>query len=415
MDVFHIMRIALVTTGTELLLGDVRDSHLSFIGGQLLALGLRISEQRTLPDGDPIRDALTELFLRNDIIFVTGGLGPTTDDITREIISELLGLELQEDGTVLTTIRERLTKRRIPFTSRVARQAQVPRGAIVLPNEYGTAPGFYLRRNISPKISSPDVFVLPGPPRELQPMFRSFILPLLRSIVPAPTFHRRLYRIVNMGESMVEKAIGEKVLALPEIELGYCARPGEVDLRVIGTEQSVREADAIINSVLAASIFSTSDESLEQVLVNRLTEYKKTLAIAESCTGGSVANRITNVPGASNVFLAGYIVYSNDAKIDVLGVDPKLIEQNGAVSEPVARAMAEGARKRSRADFSLATTGIAGPTGGSAEKPVGTVFVGLASPGRETVVERLFYPNDRETFKYQTTQAAFDMLRKALG
>ena len=409
------MRIALVETGTELLLGDVRDWHLSFIAGQLLPLGLRISEQRTLPDGDAIRDALTDLFPKSDIIFVTGGLGPTTDDITREIIAALLSLELQQDETVLGAIRERLTKRRIPFTNRISRQAQVPRGAIVLPNENGTAPGFYLRHNISETISSPALFVLPGPPRELQPMFRSYVQPLLRSIVPAPTFHRRLYRIVNMGESMVERAIGEKILALPDIELGYCARPGEVDLRVIGTEESIRAADEIINSKIGDSIFSTSDENLEQVLVKRLTESERTLALAESCTGGLLANRITNVPGASNVLLAGYIVYSNDAKIDVLAVDPKLIQQNGAVSEPVARAMAEGARNRSRADFALATTGIAGPNGGSAEKPVGTVFVALASPGTETVVQRLFFPNDRETFKYQTAQAAFDMLRKALG
>jgi nicotinamide-nucleotide amidase len=299
-----------------------------------------------LQEGDGIRDALIELFPKHEIVFVTGGLGPTTDDITREIVSDLLGLEVQEDETILSVIRERLTRRRIPFTNRIARQAQVPRGAIVLPNENGTAPGFYLRRNVSPTISSPDLFVLPGPPRELQPMFRGFVLPLLRSIAPAPTFHRRLYRIVNMGESMVEKAIGEKVLALPGIELGYCARNGEVDLRVIGNEQSIEEADTIINTALAGSIFSTTDESLEEVLVKLLTECKKTLAVAESCTGGLRANRLTNVAGASNVFLAGYVVYSNDAKIDVLAVDPKLIQGHGAVSEPVARAMAEGARNR---------------------------------------------------------------------
>ena len=408
------MRIALVTTGTELLLGDVRDSHLSFIAGQLLPLGLRISEQRTLPDGDAIRDALTELFSKNDIIFVTGGLGPTTDDITREIVAALLGLELQQDETVLKTIRERLTNRQIPFTNRIGRQAQVPRGAIVLPNENGTAPGFCLRRNVSATINSPELFVLPGPPRELQPMFRSYVLPLLRSIVPAPTFHRRLYRIVNMGESMVERAIGEKILALPDIELGYCARPGEVDLRVIGTEQSVCAADEIIKSRIGDSIFSTSDENLEQVLVKRLTEQKKTLAIAESCTGGLLANRITNVPGASNVLLAGYVTYANEAKVDVLGVDPALIKQHGAVSEPVVRAMAEGARSRAQVDFALSTTGIAGPDGGSAEKPVGTVFVALAAAHTEPMVRKCFFPNDRETFKYQTAQVAFDMLRKAL-
>ena len=408
------MRIGLVTTGTELLLGDVRDSHLSFIAGQLLPLGLRIGEQRTLPDGDAIREALTDLFPKNDIIFVTGGLGPTTDDITREVIAALLSLELHQDETVLEAILERLTKRRIPFTNRISRQAQVPRGAIVLPNENGTAPGFYLRHNISETISSPALFVLPGPPRELQPMFRSYVRPLLRSIVPAPTFHRRLYRIVNMGESMVERAIGQKILALPDIELGYCARPGEVDLRVIGSEQSVRSADEIITATIGDAIFSTSDKNLEQVLVKCLTERQKTLAIAESCTGGLLANRITNVPGASNVLVAGYVTYANEAKMDMLGVDRALIQQHGAVSEPIARAMAEGARNRAHSDFALSTTGIAGPDGGSAEKPVGTVFVGLAAADAETIVKKCFFPNDRETFKYQTAQVAFDMLRKTL-
>jgi nicotinamide-nucleotide amidase len=316
---------------------------------------------------------------------------------------------------LMSAIRERLKKRRIPFTDRIARQAQVPRGATVLPNQNGTAPGFYLRQNISATINSPALFVLPGPPRELQPMFRDSVLPILRSIVPAPTFHRRLYRIANMGESMVEKAIGEKVLAIPDIELGYCARPGEVDLRIIGKEEAVQRAEVIINSALADSIFSTTDENLEQVLVKLLSSRNQTLAIAESCTGGLLANRITNVPGASNVFVAGYIVYSNEAKVDVLAVDSEVIAQNGAVSEPVAVAMAEGSRKRARTDFALATTGIAGPGGASIEKPIGTVFVALASANSDTVAKRLFFPNDRETFKQQTAQAAFDMLRRQLS
>jgi nicotinamide-nucleotide amidase len=408
------MRIALLTTGTELLLGDVPDAHLSFIARQILPLGLRLSEQRTLPDGAVIGDALKELFARSDILFVTGGLGPTTDDITREIVSALLGLELVEDAEVMSTIRERLKRRRIPFTNRIGRQAQVPKGAVVLPNENGTAPGFYLKRNISATIESPALFVLPGPPRELQPMFRDSVLPIIHSIVPSPTFARRLYRIANMGESLVEREIGKQVLAIPGIELGYCARPGEVDLRVVGDRESVDRADGIITAALSSSIFSTVDESLEEVLVKQLTERAQTLALAESCTGGLLANRITNVPGASNVLVAGYVVYANDAKIDILHVDPRLISRDGAVSESVARAMAEGARDRAHANFALATTGIAGPSGGSAEKPVGTVFVALASTKAETLVQRFFFPSDRETFKQLTAQAAFDMLRKQL-
>ncbi|MFL6515680.1 MAG: competence/damage-inducible protein A [Chthoniobacterales bacterium] len=409
------MRAALLTTGTEILLGDVRDSHLSFIAQQVLPLGLRILEQRTVPDGTVIQEALTDLFERADLLFVTGGLGPTTDDITRETVASLLGIELVQDDAVMTAIRERLKKRRIPITDRIGRQAMVPRGATVLPNQNGTAPGFYLQRNVNPNVSSPALFILPGPPRELQPMFRDSVLPILKAIMPARNFERRLYRIANMGESLVERAIGADVLAIGGIELGYCARPSEVDLRVIGDKAAVDKAEAIIIAKLGDSIFSSSDESLEEVLVKRLSRERATLVIAESCTGGLLAHRITNVPGASEVFLAGYVVYSNAAKADVLGVPPDLIAEHGAVSEPVARAMAEGALRRSGARYALATTGIAGPGGGSADKPVGTVFVGMAGTGSETVVQKLFFPNDRETFKQQTSQSAFEMLRRALN
>jgi competence/damage-inducible protein CinA-like protein len=409
------MRAALLTTGSEILLGDVRDSHLSFIAQQVLPLGLRISEQRTVPDGPVIQDALTELFAKADLLFVTGGLGPTTDDITCEVVASLLGLELVHDEVVMSAIRERLKKRRIPITDRIGRQALVPGGATVLPNQNGTAPGFYLQRNVNPNVSSPGLFILPGPPRELQPMFRESVLPILQNIVPARGFERRLYRLANMGESLVERAIGADVLAIDGIELGYCARPGEVDLRVIGNKEAVEKADAIITTKLGDSIFSSADETLEEVIVKMLSRNKATLAIAESCTGGLLTHRITNVPGASEVLLAGYIVYSNPAKTDVLGVSPDVIAEHGAVSEAVARAMAEGARRRSGARYALSTTGIAGPGGGSAEKPVGTVFVGMAASAGETVVRRLFFPNDRETFKQQTAQSAFDLLRKTLN
>jgi nicotinamide-nucleotide amidase len=182
----------------------------------------------------------------------------------------------------------------------------------------------------------------------------------------------------------------------------------------MGEPDGVRRADAIIRDKLGLSIFSTSDESLEEVIVKLLAERNKTIALAESCTGGSLANRITNVPGASEVFIEGYVTYANEAKIDMLEVDPKLIEKHGSVSEPVAGAMAEGARKRARSTYAIATTGVAGPGGGSPEKPVGTAYVALASPHEDSIVRRLFFPTDRETFKQLTAQAAFEMLRSTL-
>jgi nicotinamide-nucleotide amidase len=248
----------------------------------------------------------------------------------------------------------------------------------------------------------------------LQPMFRESVMSILRSIVPGPPrFERRFYKIACMGESVIEEAIGKKILAIPGIELGYCARPGEVDVRIIGERGAIDRADQIVRTELDDAIFSMGGETLEEVLVKLLTKKKQTLAIAESCTGGLLANRITNVPGASAVLLAGYICYANEAKIDILGIDPKLIQEHGAVSEQVARTMAEGARSRARSTYTLATTGIAGPTGGSEEKPVGTVYVALASE-TEIKVKRLFFPSDRETFKQLTAQVAFEMLRRKL-
>jgi nicotinamide-nucleotide amidase len=408
------MRCVVLNTGTELLLGDVVNAHLDFIARAIFSLGLRVEEQRTVPDGEVIRDALSDLFPHCEILFVTGGLGPTSDDITREIVADLLGLQLRQDRQLLESLKQRLAVRKIKWTASIARQADVPDGAQILPNEHGSASGLYLRANINPRLSSPHIFVLPGPPRELQPMFRAGVMSILRTIVPlSSSLDRRVYRIAGIGESLVEQKVGDKILAIPGIELGYCARPGDVDLRIVGDQPSLKRADAIIREALGISIYSVSGENLEEVLVKLLTDRQETLAAAESCTGGLLAHRITNVPGASDVFNAGYVTYANAAKIDVLEVDPRLIDRHGAVSEPVARAMAEGARGRARSTYALATTGIAGPGSGSPGKPVGTVYIALASDS-ETIARKFFFPTDRETFKDLVAQTAFDLLRRKL-
>src|ERR1041384_3243648 len=245
------MRATLINTGTELLLGDVQDAHLAFIAREIFPLGLRIEERRTVPDSETIRDASTELFPRCEILFVTGGLGPTTDDLTREMVAESLGLELHQDPELLSSLKQRLRIRGIKWAAGIARQSDVPAGAQVLPNENGSAPGFYLKTNINPRVPSPHIFVLPGPPRELQPMFRKFAMPILKSIIEVPLpVERRAYSIAGVGESLVEEAIGEKVLAIPGIDLGYCARPGEVEVRVIGDRKAVEVAEAVIRSEL---------------------------------------------------------------------------------------------------------------------------------------------------------------------
>ncbi|HMF45150.1 MAG TPA: CinA family nicotinamide mononucleotide deamidase-related protein [Candidatus Udaeobacter sp.] len=409
------MPAMLINTGTELLLGDVQDAHLAFIAREILPLGLRIEERRTVPDSNVICRTLTELFPHCEILFVTGGLGPTTDDITREMVAESLGLELHQDPELLAWLEQRLRVRGIKWSSGIARQADVLAGAQVLPNENGSASGFYLKANINPRIPSPHVFVLPGPPRELQPMFRKFAIPILKSIIEVPLqVERRSYSIAGVGESLVENAIGKKVLAIPGIELGYCARPGEVEVRIIGDPNAVGAADAIIRRGLGVSIFSDDSETLAAVAVRLLKQRNETLATAESCTGGLIANQITNVSGASEVFLVGYVTYANSAKSDVLNVDSKLIDEHGAVSEAVARAMAEGARTRAASTYALATTGVAGPTGGSDEKPVGTVYIALASKNSKTLAMKFRFLTDRETFKQLAAQTALDLLRRRL-
>lgn len=410
------MKIEVLNTGTELLLGNVVNSHLAYFGKQLFPLGLRIQRQVTVPDGTAIRDALVEAFSRCDILLVTGGLGPTTDDITREVSAELLGLPLRESAEVVAAITARLARRNIPFRARMQRQAMVPEGASVLPNNNGTAPGLYLPATQNSSVPTPHLFLLPGPPRELAPMFEASVVPILKRIVGVPPSQRcREYHVVGMGESTVEEVIGLSLDARGDLEVGYCARPNEVDLRLIGEEKVLDEVEPAVLAALGSHLAGRDGASLEQVVVQRLIALRKTLSLAESCTGGLLASRVTNVPGASEAFLEGYVTYANESKMRNVNVSAALLEAHGAVSEPVARAMAEGALARSGTDFAISVTGIAGPGGGSPEKPVGTVFIAVAERGGVTECRRELFPSDRETFKQLTTQSALNMLRLRLG
>lgn len=406
------MRVEIINTGTELLLGNVVNTHPVLFGKELFPLGLRVSRQVTVPDGASIRDALIESIGRCDVLLVTGGLGPTTDDMTREITAELLGLALIEDQTVLQSIKDLCARRGFTFQPRMGRQTMVPEGATVLPNHFGTAPGIYFPPQDTPCVRTPHIFLLPGPPRELNPMFESSVMPILRDAAGTPPdLICRSYCCVGMGESLVEEKIGLRLSQLPELEVGYCARPNEVDFRVIGKSSLLDTLDAEIRAALGESLISTDSGSLEHSVVSLLREKKRTLVTAESCTGGLLAHRITNVPGASEVFLQGLVTYANSAKVALLGIPPELLESVGAVSGEVAGMMAENARAASNASYGLATTGIAGPGGGSDEKPVGTVFLALAKSGHSPIVWRECFPTDRETFKQVATQAVLNRLR----
>lgn len=411
------MSLEILNTGTELLLGRTANSDLLFLGRNLFSFGLRVARQTAVPDGETIRDALQESFSRSEIILITGGLGPTSDDLTRDIVADLLGLKLETDSTLLAEIEARFTGRGKPMPPNNARQAQVPSGAIVLPNPNGTAPGLYLPATEK----TPHLFLLPGPPRELNPMFINHVVPILKKIASdTAQFACRNYLIAGLGESRVEELVGDSLTAISGLELGYCAHPGEVEIRCIGGDAALAQAEIVISEKLRAHLVSADDRPLETVIVETLTQRGETLATAESCTGGLLAHSITNVPGASAVFLQGFVTYSNAAKTRALCVKESLIASHNAVSEPVARAMAENAREISGATYALSTTGFAGPDGdpsgdpkGASENPVGTVFIALATP-KITISERHTYPVEREIFKQLTVRTALDLLRRQL-
>jgi nicotinamide-nucleotide amidase len=403
-------RVEVINTGTELLFGSIINRHLSYLGQQLFSLGFRIQRQSTVPDGDAIRDAILEASTRCDLILVTGGLGPTNDDVTREVVAELTERPLYYDDTIFQKIKERFEKRAIRLTEHIIRQAYVPQGATVLPNDWGTAPGLYLPAQ--GRFSH--LLLFPGPPRELYPMFKNYAFPILRNLAGRRDLHARVFLVAGLGESYVEDMVGKELEAIPGLEIGYCARMGEVDLRIIGSRSAVEQGEQVIRVKLGSHIVTTEEKELEEVVVELLTQKKATLAVAESCTGGLLADRITDVPGSSAVFLEGNVTYSNEAKSRILGVPEELFRSVGAVSEEVAKAMAEGARTRAGTTFALSITGIAGPDGGTAEKPVGTAYVSLASPDQPTQITKIFFPTDRKTFKRLCSQRALDMLRLRL-
>jgi len=409
------MRIELLTTGTELMLGTTQNTHGAWIGQRLFALGLRVDRQITVPDGPPVVESIRLGIEDGDVLIVTGGLGPTSDDLTREALSEVLGVEMIEDEGALRTMEEFFASRGRRMAEVNRKQAMALVGADILPNPNGTAPGLY----VPPRMSGEHhcaVFLLPGPPREMYPMFDAEVVPRLEALagIEKPPEMLEL-KFVGIGESDFHQEVDAQLKAIAGLEHGYCARLGEVDLRLIGSAEAVTEAQTIIEDTFAQQLVSSDGAILEEVVVRLLKEQGKSVSTAESCTGGLIAARLTDVSGASEVFRYGFVTYANEAKRDLLGVNWEDLLEHGAVSEPVARQMAEGALRVGEAEVAVAVTGIAGPTGGTESKPVGTVFLGVAVKGEETKVLKEFHPWGREAFKRQVSQAALNLVRRALG
>lgn len=409
------MRIEILNTGTELLLGNTLNTHGAWFGRELFKLGLRVGRQVTVPDGDAIRESLSEAVGRADVVIVTGGLGPTSDDLTREITAEVLGLELILDEAGLRSLEAFFAARGRPMVEANRKQAMSPVGADILPNPNGTAPGVYVPPRLNGR-GNCAVFLLPGPPRELYPMFKAEVVPRLRALsgIDAPPLALEL-KFTGIGESDFHDGIDDQLAAMAGLEYGYCARIGEVDLRLIGDAETIARGRELAIGAFSRQLVSDDGASLEQVVLRNLEARGWKLAVAESCTGGLICSRLTDVVGASAVLTHGFVTYANEAKVEMLGVSEESLAEYGAVSETVAREMAEGALRVSGAQVAVAVTGIAGPGGGSEEKPVGTAWIGLAMEGVETIAVKIYQPRNRKDFKLAVSQAALDLVRRSVG
>ena len=426
------VRVELIHTGTELLTGARLNVHAQWLSQRLSSLGYGVSRQVAVADeAGAIRAAVAEALGRVRLVLVTGGLGPTSDDRTREEIAGLLGVGLKLDERVLERLELFYAARGRPMPDRARVQALVPAGAVVLENRWGTAPGLAIEVSEELRLAwgrgkagssaegSGWLIMLPGPTGELRPMFEEEVVPFLARVLPVEEEWASVtLRTVGLPESQVEREVAGVLEGVaPGVELGTCVHFGQVDVRLSargpGARARIRKAEAAVVGLLGGAVFGRGGELLEAVVLRLLRERGATLAVAESCTGGCLAHRLTNVPGASEVFWGGWITYSNEAKVSCLGVDASDLAAHGAVSEPVARQMAEGARRAAGSTYALAITGIAGPTGGTAEKPVGTVFVACAGPEGTEVVRR-FHPGDRLSFKEVTATFALDLLRRVL-
>lgn len=413
------MKAEIVAVGSELLTPTRQDTNSLYLTEKLNQLGVDVIFKTIVGDNRGHLTACAEIALsRADVIIFMGGLGPTEDDVTREAVADMLGLDLQRDPEILAEIERRFASRKMKMAPNNAKQADVITGATVLPNPIGTAPGQWIAGKYDDleKI----ILLLPGPPHELKRMFEEQCIERLRAKLPPSFIATRVLKIAMMGESACDARVAPIYKRYPDVETTILAGAGEIQLQfktqgnsVEKAEQRVEEVAERVEAELGDFVFSSNGESLEQIVGYYLQMRGATLAVAESCTGGLLAERITSVSGSSRYFVGSAVVYSNELKTDFAAVPAALIQKHGAVSKEVAIALAEGIRKRCHATLGAGVTGVAGPTGGSAEKPVGLVFHALASETGTDVVERTF-PGDRKRIRWFASQQALDMVRRKL-
>ena len=407
------MNAEIITIGDEILIGQIVDTNAAYIAQRLNAAGVTVSERSSVGDrAEQITRAIEQSMQRCDLVILTGGLGPTKDDITKTTLAKIFGGEMRTDERVKEHVRSMLALRGIEFNELNRSQAEVPESCEVLFNAHGTAPGMWFERDGKVVIS------LPGVPFEMRHLMEDEVLPRLKSRFSLRQVVHRTLITAGIAESMLAARIAEWEDALPDyLRLAYLPAPNIVRLRLSAydvdgqrAEREIEEQFRLLEQIIPDNIVGFEGATLQEQVHNLLLESGKTLAVAESCTGGSISAKFTAMAGASAYFLCGVTAYANEAKRDLLGVDAALIERHGAVSEEVARSMAEGARRVSGADFAVATTGIAGPTGGSEQKPVGTVWFAVASE-RGTVAMMRNSGTDRGQVIDRATAYAIEFLR----
>lgn len=410
------MGTEILTIGTELLLGQIVDTNASWIAERLAGAGIDLFYKTTVGDNaGRIEAALRQALGRADVVITTGGLGPTEDDLTRDVVAAVLSRPLRLDPAVLAHIERRFAHRQIPMPENNRKQALVPEGAEVLPNPHGTAPGLFLRDG------DRCVICMPGVPAEMKPMLTEQVIPRIRTAFGIRSrIVSRVLKTCGISESRVDQAIGDYFREMRNPSIGVLAHAGEIHIRLTckGEDpaeiaQRLDELEGKIRERLGPLIFGRDEERLEALVGHLLRERGATLAVAESCTGGLLASRLTDIPGSSEYLERGIVAYSLAAKVQLLGVPQAMLQELGAVSLPVARAMAEGVRRLGGTTFGLAVTGIAGPAGGTPEKPVGLVCTALAWDGGGLAREYRFH-GGRELIKYRAAQMALEMLRRHL-
>lgn len=409
------MVVELISVGTEILLGNIVNTNAAYLAEQCAGLGLSCYYQTVVGDNaERLQGTLQMALERSDIVILGGGLGPTQDDLTKEVTAKVLGLKLVEDIHSRERIQEYLETRGLVVTENNWKQALAPEGAIVIDNENGTAPGLIIEKN------NKRVILLPGPPNELRPMFEKSIYPYLNELQPGVIYSKTV-KICGVGESIAETMIEDLIAGQSNPTIATYAKTGEVHLRVTAKADSEKEARKLVKPMVKElkgrfgnSIYTTDTEvTLEKAVIDLLVANHLTVSTAESCTGGLVSARLINVPGASEVFKAGYVSYSNKIKRKLIGVKRSSLEKHGAVSSIVAKEMAKGAAMLSKADVVVSITGIAGPDGGSAEKPVGLVYIGCQVKGEVTVKEYHF-KGDRNKIREASVSAALSLMRECI-